>query len=74
MFCIAWSTVICPLATALIAVFTALENCGYQVGVPCANSGSTVFDCATRASPEISLPALLSSSSAEVRVGSTPLA
>ena len=30
-----------------MAVFTALENCGYQVGVPCGNSASTYFDSST---------------------------
>ena len=33
MFFIASSTVIWPLAALLMAAFTALENCGYQVGV-----------------------------------------
>src|SRR5262249_40278577 len=41
MFFMAASTVTCPLATPLMAVFTALENCGYHCGVPCAKSGST---------------------------------
>ena len=72
MFCMAWSTVIWPFAAPLIAVLTALENCGYQVGVPWAKSGSTVLACAISTSPLISFPCWLSSIRAEVRVGRTP--
>jgi hypothetical protein len=45
-----------PVAAACRLVYTALENCGYQVGAPSGKTGLLVFSSSDSCSPSFSTP------------------